>query len=87
MFRPAARTADPGEPAARIAAVEVLHDDVLDDRPEVAVGLLETLVFRDKTLKMMEKHAIENGPLRTSRTIDSRHGGRKASRNGPSSRT
>jgi len=73
--------------AARIAAVKILLDDVLDDRPEVAVGLLETLVFRDKPLKMMEEHPIENGPLRTSRTIDSRHSGRKASRNGPSSRT
>jgi len=58
MFRPAARTADPGEPTAGISAVEVLLDDVLDDRPEVAVGLLETLVFHDKTLKMMEKHPI-----------------------------
>jgi hypothetical protein len=29
MFSPAARTADPGEPTAEIAAVEVLLDDVL----------------------------------------------------------
>jgi hypothetical protein len=86
MFRPAARTADPSKPTARIAAVKILLDDVLDDRSKVTVSLLETLVFRDKPLKMMEKHPIEDGPLRTSRTIDSRHSGRKASRNGPSSR-
>jgi len=60
MFRPAARTADPSKPTARIAAVEVLLDDVLDDRPEVAVSLLEAFVFRDKPLKMMEEYPIEN---------------------------
>jgi hypothetical protein len=85
MFGPAARTADPSKPTARIAAVKILLDDVLDDRSEVAVSLLEAFVFRDKPLKMMEEHPIENGPLRTSRTIDSRHSGRKASRNRPMS--
>jgi hypothetical protein len=76
-----------GEPTARIAAVKILLHDVLDDRPEIAVCLLETfLVFRDEALEMMEKHPVEDGPLRMSRAIDSRHGGRKASRNGPSSR-
>jgi hypothetical protein len=34
---------------------------------------------------MMEQHPVENGPLRMSRAIDSRHGGRKASRTGPGS--
>jgi hypothetical protein len=76
-----------GEPGTRIAAVKILLHDVLDDRPEIAVGLLETLlVFRDEALEMMEKHLVKDGPLRMTRAIDSRNGGRKASRNGPSSR-
>jgi len=36
------------------SAVEIALDDILDDRREVAVGLLETLVFRDEPLEMME---------------------------------
>ena len=52
MLRPAARTADPGERAAGIAAVKIILDDVLDDRTEIAVRLLETLLrFRDEALK------------------------------------
>jgi len=84
MLRPAARTADPGERAAGIAAVKIILDDVLDDRTEIAVRLLETLlVLRDEALKMMEQHPVENGPLRMTRTIDARHIQDKRSRNGP----
>jgi hypothetical protein len=81
------RTADAGKAAARIAAVEVALDDLLDDRTEEAVLLLETsLILGQEPVEMMEQHPIEDGPLRMSRTIDSRHGGRMASRNGPTSR-
>lgn len=74
MLGPAARTADPVESAAWIAAVKILLDDVLDDRTEIAVRLIETLlVLRDEALKMMEQHPVENGPLRMTRTIDARH--------------
>ena len=46
VFRMAVRAADPGEARARVAAVEVALDDLLDDRPEIPVLLLETaLVF------------------------------------------
>jgi hypothetical protein len=31
----------------------------------------------------MEQHPVENGPLRTARTIDARHIGNKESRNAP----
>jgi len=41
MICPAARTADPGESAARIAAIKILLDDVLDDRPEIPILPLE----------------------------------------------
>jgi hypothetical protein len=55
---------------------ETLHD-LLDDRPEKTVLPVETLlILRDEPLEMMEKHPVEDGPLRTSRTIDSHHGGR-----------
>jgi len=40
------RTPDAGKPAARVAAVEVALNHLLDDRPEVAVVFLEAvLVF------------------------------------------
>jgi len=80
-------TADGGEPAVRITAVKITLHDLLDDRPEEPILLLETaLVFCQKPVEVMEQHPIENGPLRMPGTIDSRHGGRRASRNGPSPR-
>jgi len=41
----AVRTADAGEPAARIAAVEAALDHLLDDRPEKTVLLLEAALI------------------------------------------
>jgi len=38
-----------------------------------------------EALEVTGKHPVKDGPLRMSRTIDSRHGERKASRNGPTS--
>jgi len=84
MFRPAAWAPDPGKAAARIAAIEIALDDLLDDRPEKAVFPLEpALVFRDEPLEMVEKHPVENGPFRMTRAIDSRHIGNEVSRNAP----
>jgi len=78
------RTADPGKPAVGIAAVKILLDNVLDDRPEVAVLLLKTaLILRDKPIEIMENHPVEDGPLRMSRTIDSCHSRNHKSRNEP----
>jgi hypothetical protein len=75
-----------GEPAAGIAAVKILLDHLLDDRSEKPILPLETtLILRQEPVEMMEKHPVENGPLRMSRTIDSRHSRRIASRNGPTS--
>jgi hypothetical protein len=86
LLCPAVRTPDPGKAALRIAAVEIALDDILDDRPEISIVPLEpALIFRDEPLKMMKKHPIENGAFRMTRAIYSRHGGRKASRNGPTS--
>jgi hypothetical protein len=84
MFRPAARAADPGEPAAGIATVKVLLDHLFDDRTEIPVFTLETLfIFRDEPLEMMKKHPIEDGAFRMTRTVDSRHIQDRRSRNGP----
>jgi hypothetical protein len=44
------------------------------------------LMLRVKPLEIMKQHPIEDAPLRMSRTIDSRHSRRIASRNGPTSR-
>jgi len=80
-------TPDAGEPAFRIAAVKILLDHLLDDRSEKPILPLETVfIFGQEPVEMMEKHPVENGPLRMSRTIDSRHSRRIASRNGPTSR-
>jgi len=84
MFRPAAWTPDPGKSAAGIAAVKIFFDDILDDRPEITIVPLEAaLVFGDEPLEMMEKHPVENGAFRMTRTVDSRHIGNEVSRNAP----
>jgi hypothetical protein len=73
-------TPDSSEPAARVAAVKIPLDHLLDYRPEEPILPLETtLILRQEPVEMMEKHPVENGPLRMSRVIDSGHGGRRAS--------
>jgi len=72
MFCPAAWTPDPGKSAARIAAVKITLDHILDVRPEITIVPLEpALVFCDEPLEMMEKHPVENGAFRMARTVDS----------------
>ena len=84
LLHAAVRTADLGEPAAGIAAVEIARHDVLDDRPEIAVRLLKTaLISRQKPLEMIEKHPVENRAFRMARTVDSQHIQDKRSRNAP----
>jgi len=84
MFTVAVRAADPGEAGARIAAVEIALDDILDDRPEMAVLLLKTaFVDRLEPVEVMEQHPIEDRPLWMLRAIDSRHIGKADSRGVP----
>jgi len=53
-------------------------------KPEKTVLPLETtLILNQEPVEMMEKHPVEDGPLRMPRTIHSRHSRGKASRNGP----
>jgi len=69
---PTVRAADAGKAAARVAAIQVALDNLFDDGPEEAVLLLEAaLILRKEPVKIMEEHAVEDGALRMSRTIDS----------------
>jgi len=84
LFTVAVRTADPSEAGARIAAVEIALDDLLDDRPEMTVLLLKTaLVDSQEPVEVMEQDPIEDRVLRMSRTVDSRHIGKADSRSVP----
>jgi hypothetical protein len=57
---------------------------LFEDRPQKAVFPLEpALIFRDEPLELMKKYAVENGPFRMTRTVDSRHIGNEVSRNAP----
>jgi hypothetical protein len=48
----------------------------LDDRPEIPILPLEpSLILRQKPLEMMEQQTIEDGSLRMTRTVYSRHSG------------
>jgi len=78
------RAADPGEARARVAAVEIALDHLLDDRSEKTVLPLETtLILSQEPIEMMEQHPVEDPPLRMARTIYSRHFGRTDSRSVP----
>jgi len=58
------RTADAGEPAAWVAAVEIALDHILNDWPEEARLLLEAaLVSCQEPVEVMEEQPIKNGPL------------------------
>jgi hypothetical protein len=51
----AVRTADAGKSTARVAAVEVAFDDLLDDGSEEAVLFLETaLILRQEPVEVMK---------------------------------
>jgi len=58
-------TSDAGEPAAGIAAVKILLDHLLDDRPEKPVLPLETtIILRQEPVEMMEEYPVKDRPLR-----------------------
>jgi hypothetical protein len=63
------RTPDAGKASPGVAAVKILLDHLLDDRPEEAVLLLETsLILSQEPVEMMEQHPVKDGPLRMSGT-------------------
>ena len=68
---PTVGTADAGKAAARIAAVQVALNHLLDDRPEEAVVLLKTtLVLHHEPVKVMEQHPVEDGAFWMTGAID-----------------
>ena len=65
-------TADAGKSTARVAAVDVALDHLLDDRPEETVLLLKmALILRQESVEVMKYHPVECSPFRMSRAIDS----------------
>jgi hypothetical protein len=65
VFRLAVRTADAGKPAARVAAVEVALDHLLDNGPEEPVFFLKTaLILGQEPIEVMKQHPVEDRPLR-----------------------
>jgi hypothetical protein len=71
-FSLAGGTTNPGKTTLGIAAVKKAVDDFLDDRPEIAICLLETLlVLLQEAFEMIEQYPVENGPLWMTDAIDS----------------
>jgi hypothetical protein len=70
------------------AGLVITCGHLFDDRPEKLVLFVETaLILRQQTVEVMKGHRIKDSPLRMSRAIHARQGGRMASRNEPSSWT
>ena len=81
---PTVRTADAGESATGVPAVQIALHDFLDDRPEEVVLLLEpALILHQKPVEIVKKHPGENRAFWMTRTIDSGHSRSHESRNGP----
>jgi hypothetical protein len=77
-------TPDTGKPAHRIAAVQILLDNILDYRTEIPILLLEQIViFSKKPLEIIKKYPIKNSVFRMTLPVDPCHGSRDVSRNRP----
>jgi hypothetical protein len=84
---PTVRTPDAGKAAHRIAAFEVLLNDILDHRPEEAIVLLEPiLIFSEVPLKIIKEHPIKYCVFRMTLAVDPCRGREDNSWNGPRSR-
>ena len=81
---PTVRTANPSKSAARVATIQITLHDLLDDKPEVAIFLLEAaLILSQKLVEVMKQHPIEHRALRMTRTVDSWHRGKNDAENEP----
>jgi hypothetical protein len=70
MLFPTVWTADAGKPAHRIATFEITVHHFLYNGMKVPVVTLKTrFIFQKKTLKIMEKHPVENAALWMTLTI------------------
>jgi len=71
---PTVRAPDAGKPAHRIAAVEILLNNILDDRTEIPVLLLKPIIiFSKEPLKIIKEHPIKYSVLRMTLAINPCH--------------
>jgi hypothetical protein len=78
---PTIRTPNPGKPAHRIAAIEILLNNILDHgTKETVLPLKPAIVFSEKLLKVMKKHPIKNSKFRMTLTVNPCHGSRDDSK-------
>jgi hypothetical protein len=71
---PTVWTPDAGKPAHRIATIEITIHHFLYNGTKVPVLMLKTrFIFQKKTLKIMEKHPVENAALWMTLTIHPCH--------------
>jgi len=76
-----------GKSAQRIATVEILLNNNLDDWPEEAVILLKpVLIFSKELLKIIKEQTIKNRVFRMILPVVPSYGSRDVSRNRPGSR-
>jgi len=84
---PTGGTADAGKATHRIAAVEILLNNILDHRPKIAILLLEPIfIFSKEPLEIIKEHPIKNRVFWMTLAVDSWHSREDDSRNGPGSR-
>ncbi len=83
-FRSTVRTANSCKPTLRIATVQVLVHDLLDNRTEISIlSLKAVLVFWEKLIEVVEKYSVEDRAFRMTLTIYPCHWSRDDSENMP----
>jgi hypothetical protein len=72
---PAVRAPDTGKATHRIAAVQILLDNILDNRTEVPVLLLETrLIFPKEPFEIIKEHPVKHRMFWMMLAVDPCHG-------------
>ncbi len=80
-------SSDAGKPAHRITAVQVLLDNILDNRTEISVLPLETrLIFPKEPFEIIKEHPVKHRVFRMTLAVDPCHGREDDSRNRPGTR-
>jgi len=83
-FLPTVRTPNPGKPAHRVAAVQILLYHFLNHRTKIAIlSLKPGFILKEELPKIMKKYLVEDSEFRMTLTIDPCHGTVSDSGNGP----
>jgi len=86
-FLPAVRTPNPGKPAHRVAAVQILLHHFLNHRTKIAIlSLKPGFILKEELPKIMKKYLVEDSAFWMTLTIDPCHGRVSDSRNKPKCR-